>query len=261
MRCFKKGVSYVLILILCLTSINVTVFAAETAEAEGEYYPKVTLGSPVKEDGLHIITSFTPTVIGNREGLKSGEKAGGGNPEYINVDVDDKYMCDAPPFTAVEVAVEYFDGEKGKFNLTYDTHNPEAGKFIANNDRFGGSTLIVNLTGTNEWKTHIFYLEDTRFANRLSAGTDFRVGIWSPSMGSTDGAVVFGSISVKKVPIRDVLKYNGLTSGKVGNIFSKEDEIKVYNNIKVKTNDSVTSIVKSEIYDSDNNLVLKKSRK
>lgn len=260
MRCFKKSVAYVLGAVFCMASINVTAFAAETAEAAGEYYPKVTLSLPVKEEGLHIITSFTPTTVGNREGLMSGERAGGGNPEYINVDVDDNYMYDVPLFTAVEVSVEYFDGEKGKFNLTYDTHNPEEGKFIANNDRFGGSTLIVNLTGTNEWRTHTFYLEDARFANRLSAGTDFRVGIWSPTMGSTDGAVVFGSISVKKVPIREVLKYSGLTSEKLGNIFSSTDEIKVYNNLKVKTNDSVTSVVKSEIYDSDNNLIFEKEQ-
>ena len=260
MNNLKKSVAHMLTVILCLTSINVTAFAAETTDAEGEYYPKVTLGTPVKEDGLHIITSFTPTVIGNREGLMSGEKAGGGNPEYINVDVDDNYMCDAPLFTAVEVSVEYFDGEKGKFNLTYDTHNPEAGKFIANNDRYGGSTLIVNLTGTNEWMTHTFYLEDARFANRLSAGTDFRVGIWSPTMGSTDGAVVFGSISVKKVPIRDIFKYDGLTSEKLGNIFTNTDEIKLYNNLKVKSNDSVTSVVKSEVYDSDKKLIFEKEQ-
>ncbi len=260
MRCFKKSVAYMLTCVFCVASMNVTAFAAESAGAEGEYYPKVIFSSLIKEDGLHVITQFTPVVRGGREGIMSGEKAGGGNPEYINVDVDDNYMYDAPVFTAVEVNVEYFDDEKGKFNLTYDTHNPEEGKFIANNDRFGGSTLIVNLTGTNEWKTHTFYLEDARFANRLSAGTDFRVGIWSPTMGSTNGAVVFGSISVKKVPIREILKYNGLTSEKLGNIFSGTDEIKVYNNIKVKTNDSVTSVIKSEIYDSDNRLIFEKEQ-
>lgn len=260
MRCFKKSVAYVLSVILCAVSTNVTAFAAGNADVEGEYYPKAIFSSPIKEEGLRIITSFTPTVAGNREGIMSGAKAGGGNPEYINVDVDDNYMCDVPIFTAVEVNVEYFDGEKGKFNLTYDTHNPEDGKYIANNDRYGGSTLVVNLTGTNEWITHTFYLEDARFANRLSNGTDFRVGIWSPTMGSTDGAVVFGSISVKKVPIRDVFKYNGLTSEKLGNIFSNTDEIKLYNNLKVKSNDSVTSVVKSEIYDSDKNLILEKEQ-
>lgn len=235
-------------------SVNTAAFAEET-ESEEEYYPKVTLGSTVKEEGLHIITSYTPVVIGNREGLKSGEKAGGGNPEYISVDVDDNYMYNVPEFTAVEIAVDYFDGETGKFNLSYNTHNPEEGKFIANNDRYGGSTIIVYLTGTNEWKTHTFYLEDARFANMLSAGTDFRIGIWSPSMGSSNGAVIFGSISVKKVPIRDVLKYNGMTSEKLGNIFTNTDEIKLYNNLKVKTNDNVTSFVKSEVYDANKKLL------
>ena len=260
MKCLKKSVAYVLTLFFVVTSMNVTAFTADLTGTEGEYYPKVTFSSPIKEDGLHVITQFTPVVMGNREGIMSGEKAGGGNPEYINVDVDDNYMFDVPLFTAVEVNVEYFDGEKGKFNLTYDTHNPEVDKFIANNDRFGGSTLVVNLTGTNEWLTHTFYLEDARFANRLSAGTDFRVGIWSPTMGSTNGAVVFGSISVKKVPMREVLKYNGLTSEKLGNIFSNTDEIRVYNNLQVKTNDSVTSIVNSKVYDADKTLISEKEQ-
>lgn len=255
MNYFKKSIACVLAALMFASGVNVTAFAEEKQADEGEYYPKVTLGSTIKEEGLHVITSFTPVEREGREGLMSGEKAGGGNPEYINVDVDDNYMYDAPLFTAVEVAVEYFDDERGKFNLSYNTHNPEDGKYIANNDRYGGSTLIVNLTGTHEWKTHTFYLEDARFANMLSGGTDFRVGIWSPSMGSSNGAVVFGSISVKKVPIRDIFKYNGLTSEKLGNIFSNTDEIKLYNNLMVKTNDSVTSEVRSEIYDANKKLI------
>lgn len=253
MKNWKRSIAYLLSGIMLMTSINMVSFAAENDSEE--YYPKVTLGSNVKEEGLRIITAFTPAVRGNREGLMSGEKAGGGNPEYINVDVDDNYLYDAPIFTGVEVSVEYFDDEKGRFNLSYDTHNPEANKYIANNDRYGGSTLIVNLTGTKQWLTHTFYLEDARFANRLSNGTDFRVGIWSPSMGSTNGAIVFGSISVKKVPVREIFKYNGMTSDKLGNIFSNTDEIKLYNNLKVKNNDSVTSQVKSEVYDANHKLL------
>ena len=256
MKFLEKSIAY--ILALCMSGMSISAFAADNKQEEGEYYPKVTLGTSVKEDGLRIITQFTPATRDGREGLMSGEKAGGGNPEYINVDVDDNYMYDVPPFTAVEVSVEYFDDDRGKFNLTYNTHNPESGKYIANNDRYGGSTLIVNLTGTHEWLTHTFYLEDAKFANELSAATDFRVGIWSPSMGSTNGAVVFGSISVKKVPIRDIFKYNGLKSQKVGNIFSNTDEIKVYNDLKVKTNDSVSSTVKWEVYDARNQLIFEK---
>ncbi len=255
MKYIKKSIACALVALMCANGL--TAFAADKSgsEDEGEYYPKVILSTPVKEEGLNIITNFTPAERGGRMGLMSGETAGNGNPEYINVDVDDNYMYNVPIFTAVEVAVEYFDDENGKFNLTYNTHNPEAGKYIANNDRYGGSTLIVNLTGTREWKTHVFYLEDAKFANELSAGTDFRVGIWSPSMGKTRGAVVFGSISVKKVPVRDIFKYNGLKSEKLGNIFSVDDEIELYNDLSVKTNDSVTSTVRSEVYDANKQLL------
>ncbi len=255
MKNLKKGIAFILTLAMLTVNTGISVNAAQNTDGDSEYYPKVTLGAPVKEEGLHIITSFTPAVRNGRNGLMSGEKAGGGNPEYINVDVDDNYMYDAPIFTAVEVTVEYFDDERGKFNLTYNTHNPEEGKFIANNDRFGGSTLIVNLTGTHEWLTHTFYLEDAKFANQLSAGTDFRVGIWSPTMGSTNGAVVFGSISVKKVPVREIFNYEGLVSEKLGNIFTNTDEIKLYSDLKVKTNDTVTADIKSEVFDANGKLI------
>ena len=255
MKYSKKRLACIMAVFTFISSINVTSFATGKNDDEGEYYPKVILGSPVKEDGLRIITSFTPAVRGDRTGLISGEKAGGGNPEYINVDVDDNYMYNVPNFTPVEVTVEYFDDEQGKFNLTYNTHNPDVGKYIANNDRYGGAALIVNLTGTKEWKSYTFYLEDAKFANELSAGTDFRIGIWSPTMGSTNGAVVFGSISVKKAKLKNIFKYSGMTSDKVGNIFTNTDKIELYNNLQVKTNDSVTAVVKSEVYDSDHNLI------
>ena len=257
MKYLKKSIAYALAAIMCTANVHVISFAAENNEDEGEYYPKVILGSQIKEEGLRITTSYTPVVRGNREGLMSGERSGNGNPEYINVDVDDDYMYDVPIFTPVEISVEYFDGEKGKFNLSYNAHNPD---YMVGNAAYGGDSIVVNLTGTNEWMTHTFYIEDAKFANELSAGTDFRVGIWSRTMGSTNGAVVFGSISVKKVPMRDIFKYNGLTSEKVGNIFSNTDEIKLYNNLKVKSNDSVASVVKTEVYDSDKNLIAEKEQ-
>ena len=252
---YKKSISCILATLVCAANFSVPSFAAENNDESGEYYPKVILSSPVKEEGLRILTSYTPAKRGDRDGLMSGDKAGGGNPEYISVDVDDNYMYDVPIFTAVEITVEYFDDEKGKFNLTYNTHNPEEGKYIANNDRYGGSTLIVNLTGTNQWLTHTFYLEDAKFANELNGNTDFRIGIWSPTMGSTNGPVVFGSISVKKVPVREVFNYGGLKSEKLGNIFSKTDEIKLYCDLRVKTNDTVTAEVKSEVLDANGRLI------
>ena len=168
MKYSKKRLACIMAVFTFISSINVTSFATGKNDDEGEYYPKVILGSPVKEDGLRIITSFTPAVRGDRTGLISGEKAGGGNPEYINVDVDDNYMYNVPNFTPVEVTVEYFDDEQGKFNLTYNTHHiyfvasRGAEPVVDTNEH----TIIFSIPRDTYWKDYEVTVVSTSNGNR-----------------------------------------------------------------------------------------------
>lgn len=247
MKYMRKSIALIMTVLLCFNSL--AVLAAEVPAEEEEYYPKITLGSKIKGDGLEIITDYTPVVKGGREGLMSGVQPGGG-PEYILVNIDDEWAYDLPIYTGIEVIVEYFDDVEGKFNLTYNTHKPDLNKYASPNTEWGGDSLVVELGGTMEWKTHTFYLEDAKFANKI--GCDFRLGIWWPSCKYNYGEVTFGSIAVKKVPIRTPLLYNGLSSEETGNIFSIDDEIKVCHDFTNKLPEAVTTTVKTEIFDSNN---------
>lgn len=251
MECIKKSIAFILVAIMCFGYSNA--FAVETSsEGTEENYPKVTLGSKIKAEGMRISTEYTPVVKGGREGLMSGIQPGKG-AEYILVDIDDSWAYDLPIYTGIEVIVEYFDDVEGKFNLTYNTHKPDPNKYVTPNTEWGGDSLVVELEGTKEWKTHTFYLEDAKFANKI--GCDFRIGIWWPSAKNNYGAVTFGSIAVKKVPIRTPLLYDGLISERVGNIFSIDDEITVSHNFANKLSEPVTTTVKTEVFDSSNDKI------
>jgi len=253
MECMRKSIALILTLLICFSN-SCSIFAAESAgDTADEYYPKITLGSKIKGEGLAIRTDYTPVVKGGREGLMSGVQVGGGRPEYILVDIDDNWAYNLPIYTGIEVIVEYFDDLEGKFNLTYNTHKPDVGKYTTPNTEWGGNSLVVELGGTMEWKTHTFYLEDAKFANKI--GCDFRLGIWWPTAKNNYGAITIGSIAVKKVPIRTPLLYDGLTSHEIGNIFSIDDEIKISHNFTNKLNEAVTTTVKTEVFDSNNALV------
>lgn len=252
MECMKKSIALILAAFICFGYSNA--FAVEPLEeTPEEYYPKITLGSKIQGEGLRISTDYTPVVKGGREGLMSGVQVGGGRPEYILVDIDDNWAYDLPIYTGIEVIVEYFDDVEGKFNLTYNTHKPDPNKYVTPNTEWGGDSLVVELGGTMEWKTHTFYLEDAKFANKI--GCDFRLGIWWPSAKNNYGAITFGSIAVKKVPIRTPLLYDGLSSDEVGNIFSIDDEIKLSHDFTNKLSEPVITTVKTEIFDSSNDKI------
>ena len=249
MEYIRKSIALILVAIMCF---NGSAIATEESPSEtsDEYYPKITLGSKIKGEGLLISTDYTPVVKGGREGLMSGVQSGGGRPEYILVDIDDEWAYDLPIYTGIEIIVEYYDDLEGKFNLTYNTHNPDPGKYTTPNTEWGGDSLVVELGGTMEWKTHTFYLEDAKFANKI--GCDFRLGIWWPSAKNNYGAITFGSIAVKKVPVRTPLLYSGLSSDEIGNIFSADDEIKLSHNFVNKLSENVTTTLTTEVFDGNN---------
>ncbi len=251
MKYMRKSIAFILAMLVCFSSVT---FAASSVEdVVEEDYPLAILGSKIETRGMRISTEYTPTVKGGREGLMSGVQVGGGRPEYILVDIDDNWAYNLPIYTGIEVIVEYFDDVEGKFNLTYNTHKPDVGKYTTPNTEWGGDALVVELGGTMEWKTHTFYLEDAKFANKI--GCDFRLGIWWPTAKNNYGAITFGSIAVKKVPIRTPLLYNGLSSAQIGNIFSIDDEIKLSHEFENKLSEDVTTTVKTEIYDINNDLL------
>ncbi len=96
------------------------------------------------------------------------EVAEGGEKRFLYFTIADGYMMDGKQ--PVEVVVDYLDEGTGSFSLAYDSWDETAAIKGAFKD-----TPPVTRTGTGEWKTHIFRLEDARFANREHLGADFRL--------------------------------------------------------------------------------------
>ncbi|HEY52082.1 MAG TPA: DNRLRE domain-containing protein, partial [Caldilineae bacterium] len=72
----------------------------------------------------------------------------------FNLDIDDAFMHDGR--FGVDVVVTYFDhGAGGAWSLIYDGVKGEQ------------SAGTVSLEGTDQWREHVFYIEDARFANGL----------------------------------------------------------------------------------------------
>jgi hypothetical protein len=94
--------------------------------------------------------------------------AAGGEETFIYFAVADEFMRE--PKGPVEVAVEYLDRGTAEFGLDYDSTDetaPVKGAFK--------SAERCRKTNTGEWKTHVFVLQDARFADREHRGSDFRL--------------------------------------------------------------------------------------
>ena len=76
------------------------------------------------------------------------------NWPVFNLDIDDAFMYDGR--FRVDIVVTYFDHRSGgAWSLLYDGSAGEQ------------SAGTVSLEGTNQWREHVFHIEDARFANRL----------------------------------------------------------------------------------------------
>lgn len=112
-----------------------------------------------------------------------------GNAEpdwYIQFEVDDGFVHEGLPTSHVTIEVEFFDEGNDSFNIQYDA---------AGSGSIGGSGFkdseIVNKTGTREFKTALFVLDDAYFGNRTNGG-DFRVS------DRSDGAETIRRITVSQ---------------------------------------------------------------
>ncbi len=172
---------------------------------------------------------------------------------HLYCNVADDFMYNLTDGTPVEITVEYYDRGTGNFTLDYDSHDYAAGGYAHT-----GCSDIVKLTNTNEWKTHTFHIEDMRMLNSMSLGSDFRVGTWGIMMGGSSDDVVFGSI---KVEYADYLHFTEtwLDSERPGNIFTKDDEIKLNQNAVNKTDKNVVTKYEYKLYDENNALLDEKT--
>jgi predicted amidohydrolase YtcJ len=88
---------------------------------------------------------------------------------YMQFQVDDALIFAGSPTTLVHIAVEYLDEGTDEFNIQYDALSGG----VDGSGRFKDSASFTK-TGTGEFKTAVFTLDDAHFANRNN-GADFRI--------------------------------------------------------------------------------------
>lgn len=79
--------------------------------------------------------------------------------------IDNEIIYQRPASTSDIINVEYYDASEREIKLIYD----------AVDDPDKVSDIVTKTTGSNSWKSAIFYLEDSFFGDRQKYGADFRL--------------------------------------------------------------------------------------
>jgi hypothetical protein len=113
------------------------------------------------EDGDTIAVS-----IANRNARRNDDP---NEDFYFYFDAADwfTYQGDEPQMA---ITIDYLDQGYGSLTLQYDSNTDNT---LAAFYKAGG---IIQLTGSDLWKTHTFQVTDAYFGNRQNAGSDFRIG-------------------------------------------------------------------------------------
>lgn len=116
-----------------------------------------------------------------------------GNP-WMYFDIDDGYI--AGQTNGADITVTYWDHGVDRFRLQYDsTSGPRHAVPL------GGTDPWVQKTGSDQFKSVTFHVEDARFANSLAGGSDFAVDSRSET-GANDGDEWIHFVEVRKLFVR-----------------------------------------------------------
>ena len=149
---------------------------------------EVDFGATVATSGAAVRigdSSAAPTVCSEAD--QDGWQIGNGRHHYVYVNLDDALVHDGANAGSIEV--DYFDAAPGRFTLTYDAQSS-----------IWKQGPVVELTGSQTWKTTRLFVSDALFTNREN-GSDIRIATWSSSMGSSPGPVCIGGFRYGPSPI------------------------------------------------------------
>jgi len=131
----------------------------------------VQLGENNFEDGLHHLQGAdggtTPATRNNRECRRNADPSGKIADRYLYFAVDN-IVAYAGNVRRFDLSVTYLDLPDGTLELQYDA----TGAGLGNVYRPGGK---ITFTGSGEWRTHTFEIDDACFADRQNNGADFRL--------------------------------------------------------------------------------------
>jgi hypothetical protein len=139
---------------------------------------EMVLGRTNKEEGLkqveHEDGRTIPAIVGGQDCRVS--HPGSRDDRYIYFQIDESFKWSRA--MDVVVVIEYFDGDRGRFSVQYDSHDPTA----TSDGAYKDAPQRVSLGGSRVWKKARFVLDHAKFDGSQNAGADFRIAVDGPEL-------------------------------------------------------------------------------
>ena len=180
----------------------VTGYAA--SEKNERVLAEVVFSNTLSAKGATVLNGDGETPLSVFEYGKEAWKldpANGTANRYIYVDIDNKIKYNLTDGSNIEVEIEYYDGENGSLALEYPKYNWKNIAVSKPNtpEQFNVTNAteleLLDTGNTQRWKTYTWTMERAWMNNSLN-GADFRIGIFSPTLNYSKGAMLVRSIKV-----------------------------------------------------------------
>lgn len=192
------------------TAYNTANAATEPSEAmEDDVIAYAIFGEKVESKGMNVWMGDTNNpAIQNKSGKSAWvlDTAEGNNARYIYADIDDDILYNKSDGTNLIVEVEYYDANfKQSLSFEYYEYKTRnTATDVVNYDvRDAAANTVTELEifdfgGSNSWRKNEWYLQNVLANNSLSKG-DFRVGVWSSTMGFSE----YQQTLIHSIKVRD----------------------------------------------------------
>ena len=210
-------------------------------ETAGTEIAHVTFGDKPEMSGMRAEIGDDPSDVtvknyfGRQGWVITPNK--GTSARYINIDIDDKIANSVTGGQSYAVSVEYYDEGRSSLTVLYDSMDYQSltQKGVAemtsstpvNNKPVVGEREYLIFNNTCVWRDYQWFLPNPRFSNQLD-GFDFRIGIYSDSMGySRGGEVTIASIRLFRLDTKSRFSVGNDTEKHIGNIFFQGEDIEL----------------------------------
>ncbi len=170
---------------------------------------------------------------------------------HVNFTFENSFKAGIHDGSVYDFEVTYHDGGKGFIALEYDSEKLTA-----------KSAGTIYTSGTDEWKTAVFSVDDGFFYKRIGGKYDFRLGVKISGIDETVSAAVMAVKSVRVTRRRDVNPiYVTAQTDESGNAFRWYDESKIISTkIENVSAQDRTAAVRFRLIDEGNRVYFDKTQ-
>ncbi len=249
----SKLTAFVIAITMLIMSIPQLGFTEEEATPQ---YAEAVFGATIKKTNMSKVTAtnFVLEEKGGRTGLRTNLAT---DAISIWINLDNDFMYQLEPDTPVDITIEYYDDIKGAmFGFNYDSSKKVNEQYAEGHyGRTRESSTMVTCVGDKKWKTYTYHLEDFYAGERLS-NEDIQLGLWTATHGISKSDVLFGSVKIEYSDFDNPMRYDGATTGTLGNMHTIDEEITLTNTYTNKSKKPISVEIKNlKIYDQNNTIV------